>query len=105
MDWMNWPIFTKDWAAIEEILLLKALSTSGIDNWEETTNLLSLKSPERIENHYYTFYYKSKEDALPAASEVITSSRDPETYEVMTWDDSDNEGRVKANLQKIQDIA
>ena len=88
---MNWPIFTKDWAAIEEILLLKALSTSGIDNWEETTNLLSLKSPERIENHFYTLYYKSKENPLPDNKDVITESRDPESHEVVTIDDSANQ--------------
>ena len=57
-------IFTNDWTLGEEIKLLGAIERLGLNNWEEISKILG-KGKFECESHYYTFYYKSKNDFLP----------------------------------------
>lgn len=77
LDRMDFPVFTQDWSAIDELLLLKGLAQSGIDNWVETSAINSLKTPEECAAHFYGCYYQSREKPKPAPEEVITMARDP----------------------------
>ena len=45
LDKLDFPLFDPDWTAQDEITLLKGISQSGIDNWVEISDQLSLKSP------------------------------------------------------------
>ena len=62
---MNENIFTNDWTLGEEIKLLGAIEKLGLENWEEISKILG-KGKFECESHYYTFYYKSKDDYLPS---------------------------------------
>ena len=57
-------LFTWDWTLAEEIKLLGAIERLGLNNWEEISKILG-KGKFECEAHYYTFYYKSKNDYLP----------------------------------------
>ena len=57
-------LFTYDWTLGDEIKLLGAIERLGLNNWEEISKILG-KGKFECESHYYTFYYKSKNDFLP----------------------------------------
>lgn len=58
-------LFTIDWTLGDEIKLLGAIEKLGLNNWEEISKILG-KGKFECESHYYTFYYKSKNDYLPS---------------------------------------
>jgi hypothetical protein len=60
---MTEPLFTEDWSLGEEIKLLGAIEKMGLENWEDISNILN-KGKLECESHYYTFYYKEKNDFL-----------------------------------------
>ena len=66
-------IFTQDWTLGDEIKLLGAIERLGLNNWEEISKILG-KGKFECESHYYTFYYKSKDDFLPDESIINTNS-------------------------------
>lgn len=45
-------LFSKDWSAHEELLLLEGLQTSGFGNWTDISKLVSSKSKDQCELHY-----------------------------------------------------
>ena len=61
---MEQPIFTEDWSFGDEIKLLGAIARLGIGNWEEISKITG-KGRFECESHYYTFYYKKKDDYIP----------------------------------------
>jgi len=61
---MEQPIFTEDWSFGDEIKLLGAISRLGIGNWEEISKITG-KGMFECQSHYYTFYYKKKDDFMP----------------------------------------
>ena len=62
---MNDKLYTNNWTFGEEIKLLGAIEKLGLENWEEISKILG-KGKFECESHYYTFYYKSKDDYLPS---------------------------------------
>ena len=61
---MNEPIFTNDWSLADELKLLGGIGRLGIGNWGEISKILG-KGKFECESHYYTFYYKKKNDYMP----------------------------------------
>ena len=57
-------LFTPDWTLGDEIKLLGAIECLGLNNWEEISKIIG-KGKFECEAHYYTFYYKSKNDFIP----------------------------------------
>ena len=46
---------------------------SGIDNWVEMAELLNNKrAGDECASHFYSFYFKSKQDPVPLIEDVIT---------------------------------
>ena len=62
---MNDHIYTNNWTFGEELKLLGAIEKLGLENWEEISKIVG-KGKFECESHYYTFYYKSKDDYLPS---------------------------------------
>ena len=89
IDILNYSIFTDDWTVGEEYNLLQNLSTSGLNNWEDISNILGRGQVE-CESHYYSFYYKEKENPMPKEEDIIL----------------DDQKKIKPNiLQNNKDIA
>jgi transcriptional adapter 2-alpha len=62
--------FTEDWSVCEEYNLLQNLSVSGLNNWEDISNILNREQLD-CESHYYSFYYKEKENPMPREEDII----------------------------------
>ena len=61
MDNLKFPLFTKDWDAREELLLLQGIMKCGLGNWFDISEqYVKSQSARNCEDHYFTFYYKSK---------------------------------------------
>jgi len=48
----------------------------GLGNWKEVSDqYVKTKSPKDCEEHYYTFYFRSKEEHLPNQEDYIILQR------------------------------
>ncbi|OHT06455.1 Myb-like DNA-binding domain containing protein [Tritrichomonas foetus] len=54
------PIFSSDWTAEEELLLLHAISLCGVGNWTEISLQMKTKSAAECEVHYFGTYFDVK---------------------------------------------
>ncbi|CAA7261867.1 unnamed protein product [Cyclocybe aegerita] len=61
----SYPIFTEDWGADEELLLLTGISTHGIGNWKKIAEHVGTRTKEEVEEHYRKVYIESKDWPLP----------------------------------------
>ncbi|KAG6866415.1 hypothetical protein C0991_004700 [Blastosporella zonata] len=52
----SYPIFTEDWGADEELLLLTGLASQGIGNWKKIAEHVGTRTKEEVENHYNEVY-------------------------------------------------
>ena len=78
LDNLKFQLFHKDWTAKEELLLLQGIMKCGMCNWIDISEqYVKGKSPIDCEEHYITFYYKSKENNIPTNEEdvIITGPR------------------------------
>ena len=71
IDDLNYPLFTEDWKMNEEYKLLLNLSSSGLNNWEDISNIMGNRGQVECESHYYSFYYTDKDDPMPKESSII----------------------------------
>ena len=55
----------------EEYKLLLNLSSSGLNNWEDISNIMGNRGQVECESHYYSFYYTDKDDPMPKESSII----------------------------------
>ncbi|CAJ0755945.1 18515_t:CDS:2 [Entrophospora sp. SA101] len=65
LEQFSFPLFTEDWAADEEELLIEGLEAHGMGNWEDVSGFVRTKSKEECEKHYYEVYYNSDKWPLP----------------------------------------
>ena len=70
IDILNYSFFTKDWSVGDEYNLLHNLSISGLNNWEDISNILNRDQVE-CEAHYYSFYYKENKNPMPREEDII----------------------------------
>ena len=52
---LDFPLFKKDWLAIEEVLLLDAIATFGLGNWEAAVCVPSLTQKPSLHFHICLF--------------------------------------------------
>ncbi|WVQ94642.1 hypothetical protein IAU59_001722 [Kwoniella sp. CBS 9459] len=66
------PIFTEDWGADEELLLVSGLITFGLGNWLEVAQHIGTRTKEDCEKHYFETYLGIKKEGkdLTEAVEV-----------------------------------
>ncbi|KAH7907413.1 hypothetical protein BJ138DRAFT_1014539 [Hygrophoropsis aurantiaca] len=61
----SYPIFTADWGADEELLLLEGISLEGFGNWNEIAKHVGTRTKEQVEKHYNEVYVDSPFWPLP----------------------------------------
>ncbi|KAH9484985.1 Transcriptional adapter 2 [Psilocybe cubensis] len=61
----SYPIFTEDWGADEELLLLTGISTHGIGNWKKIAEHVGTRTKEEVHEHYRKVYVDSEQWPLP----------------------------------------
>ena len=107
-------LFTVDWTLGEEIKLLGAIERLGLNNWEEISKILG-KGKFECEAHYYTFYYKSKNDFIPNnINSALTHNKTEENkyinkiqenigYMPFSENNKQNRSLAKNNIKNEQD--
>jgi transcriptional adapter 2-alpha len=50
------PIFTPDWGADEELLLISGLMKDGLGNWADAAAHIGTRTKEECERHYKEVY-------------------------------------------------
>ena len=96
-------LFTGDWTLGEEIKLLGAIERLGLNNWEEISKILG-KGKLECESHYYTFYYKSKNDFLPndkIINKNINNNNSPNIFSQNKKQENEYINKIKRNIGYI----
>ncbi|CAG8567492.1 2285_t:CDS:10 [Ambispora gerdemannii] len=60
MDQFTFPIFTPDWCADEEELLIEGAQTHGLGNWGDIAAYVGSRTKEECERHYLDVYLNAK---------------------------------------------
>ena len=71
VDDLSFPLFTPDWGADEELLLLEAIEMYGLGNWTEVSEHVGTKSKQRCHAHYFDVYVNSPTTPLPDMTKVL----------------------------------
>ncbi|KAJ1949137.1 Transcriptional adapter ada2 [Linderina pennispora] len=61
----RFPIFTEDWSADEELLLIDGLRQFGMGNWRDAAEHVGTKTKEECEQHYKDVYVASEDWPMP----------------------------------------
>ncbi|PIA17864.1 transcriptional adaptor 2 [Coemansia reversa NRRL 1564] len=61
----RFPIFTEDWSADEELLLIDGLRQFGMGNWKDAAEHVGTKTKEECEQHYLSVYVGADSWPLP----------------------------------------
>ncbi|KAF5338505.1 hypothetical protein D9611_013239 [Ephemerocybe angulata] len=75
----SYPIFTEDWGADEELLLITGIQTYGIGNWKKIAEHIGTRTKEEVAEHYDTVYVKSPDWPLPRMD--LRFDVDPEEFQ------------------------
>ncbi|KAG6334590.1 hypothetical protein ID866_4500 [Astraeus odoratus] len=59
------PIFSPDWGADEELLLVEGISKAGLGNWQMIAEHVGTRTKEEVEEHYNSVYIDSPNWPLP----------------------------------------
>ncbi|EGC31303.1 hypothetical protein DICPUDRAFT_156868 [Dictyostelium purpureum] len=75
IDNLHFPMFTDDWGADEELLLLEAIELYGLGNWNEVSENVGShsKSASECKQHYFTYYLNTSTSPLPNVSKCLTT--------------------------------
>ena len=71
IDNLSFPLFTMDWGADEELLLLEAVEMYGVGNWTEVSEHVGTKTKMQCHAHYFDTYINSPTNPLPDMSKVL----------------------------------
>ena len=71
VDKMNFPLYTLDWPMIDELRLISSIEKYGLDNWGDVSDSMIKRGKVECESHYYTFYFKNKDEKLPQKDNII----------------------------------
>ncbi|EJD36036.1 hypothetical protein AURDEDRAFT_188495 [Auricularia subglabra TFB-10046 SS5] len=72
----SYPIFTEDWGADEELLLIDGLLNSGMGNWQAVAEHIGTRTKEEVEKHYNDVYIDSPAYPLPMPRDFSHISTD-----------------------------
>ncbi|KAI9256464.1 hypothetical protein BDA99DRAFT_516449 [Phascolomyces articulosus] len=61
----SFPIFSEDWDADEELLLIEAAMKNGLGNWQAIADYVGTKDKHECEQHYLDVYVSSSEWPKP----------------------------------------
>ncbi|KZT71728.1 hypothetical protein DAEQUDRAFT_755577 [Daedalea quercina L-15889] len=61
----SYPIFSEDWGADEELLLLEGIALQGLGNWQAIAEHVGTRTKEEVQQHYQSVYIDSPDWPLP----------------------------------------
>ncbi|KAG2188775.1 hypothetical protein INT44_003914 [Umbelopsis vinacea] len=72
----SFPIFSEEWDADEELLLIEGAEKMGMGNWQAIADYVGTKNKEECERHYLDVYVKSTYWPIPDMSVEFNISED-----------------------------
>ncbi|KAF9010640.1 hypothetical protein BDQ17DRAFT_1346596 [Cyathus striatus] len=75
----SYPIFTEDWGADEELLLITGIASQGIGNWKKIAEHVGTRTRDEVEAHYNAVYVDSPDWPLPRMD--LEFNVDPEEFQ------------------------
>ncbi|ORX51624.1 hypothetical protein DM01DRAFT_1337129 [Hesseltinella vesiculosa] len=72
----SFPIFSEEWDADEELLLIQGAEKNGIGNWQAIAAYVGTRNRDECEQHYLQVYVHSKRWPLPSMDCVFDMSED-----------------------------
>lgn len=71
---LDFAVYREDWRADEELLLLEAVESNGVGNWQDVAEQLGSRTPSECRDHFLEVYLGAEQPprALPATA--ITQS-------------------------------
>eukprot|EP01102_Stenamoeba_stenopodia_P002082 TRINITY_DN11841_c0_g1_i1.p1 TRINITY_DN11841_c0_g1~~TRINITY_DN11841_c0_g1_i1.p1 ORF type:complete len:532 (+),score=136.28 TRINITY_DN11841_c0_g1_i1:40-1596(+) len=79
IDHMKFTLFSEDWGADEELLLLEAIETYGLGNWTDVADHVGTKTLSQCETHYFNLYFHPSLSSLPLPDlkKLLVVEREP----------------------------
>ncbi|KAI6010512.1 hypothetical protein EDC04DRAFT_2905864 [Pisolithus marmoratus] len=74
----SYPIFSPDWGADEELLLIEGISKAGLGNWQMIAEHIGTRTSQEVEEHYNSVYIDSPDWPLPKTN--IEFDVDPDEF-------------------------
>lgn len=75
----SYPIFTEDWGADEELLLLTGIASHGLGNWKKIAEHIGTRTKGEVEEHYNGVYVESPDWPVPRMD--LAFNVDPEEFQ------------------------
>ena len=68
LDNLEYPLIMEDWTAKDELQLIQGIMKCGLGNWKDVAEqyVRGGKTAEQCEEHFFTFFNKTKEDDMPS---------------------------------------
>ncbi|KAL7419684.1 Transcriptional adapter ada2 [Cryptotrichosporon argae] len=106
----SYPIFSEDWGADEELLLISGLIMNGLGNWAEAAEHIGTRTKEECEKHYLEVYLGVAKDGRPvrqAEGETRESGKRirefmPPLDKTFGIDPDEFQARKKARIQEMR---
>jgi transcriptional adapter 2-alpha len=89
------PIFTEDWGADEELLMITGLVNNGLGNWAEVAGYVGTRNKEECEKHYVEVFLGGYED-------TVTEKEDQGVQEISL--DEDMSKKRKREFMPVRDL-
>lgn len=74
----SYPIFSPDWGADEELLLIEGISKAGLGNWQMIAEHIGTRTSQEVEEHYNSVYIDSSDWPLPKTN--VEFNIDPDEF-------------------------
>ena len=72
LDNLKFSMFHPDWTAKEELFLIQGIMKCGMGNWIDISDLyVKTKTDKECEPHYFTFFYKNKENCMASEDDCL----------------------------------
>eukprot|EP01097_Dermamoeba_algensis_P008477 TRINITY_DN5678_c0_g1_i1.p1 TRINITY_DN5678_c0_g1~~TRINITY_DN5678_c0_g1_i1.p1 ORF type:complete len:495 (+),score=100.39 TRINITY_DN5678_c0_g1_i1:45-1529(+) len=75
VDQLNFPLFSEEWGADEELSLLEAIEIYGLGNWTDIADHVGTKTKEQCAEHYFSVYINTATCPLPDMTKVLSGKR------------------------------
>ena len=110
----SWPIFTEDWGADEELLLISGLIVHGLGNWIEVASHVGTRTKEECEKHYISTYLEVDDhhpngigeslsrEFMPVSHQLFDSADHQSMHENFEIDPDEFQSRKKARIEELR---
>lgn len=79
VEQLVFPIFSEEWGADEEALLVEGAQSCGLGNWSDIAKHIGGRSKEEVKKHYFDYYLNSPNYPIPDMSKDF-SYINPEAF-------------------------